>query len=103
MAAIQIGSATYRFILAARSMAGDVDRAFRLAIESFRVLSPEEAAAVKPLRIAMVTAKPGDTAESLSARMIAVGDRPVERFMVLNGLDGRTGVKPGNTYKIVVE
>jgi predicted Zn-dependent protease len=103
MAAIQIGPSTYRFILAARTIAGDVDRAFRLAIESFRVLPPEEAAGVKPLRIALVTAKPGDTAESLSGRMIAVGDRPLERFMVLNGLDGRNGVKAGNTYKIVVE
>jgi predicted Zn-dependent protease len=103
MAAIQLGSATYRFILAARAMTPEVDRAFRAAIESFRVLSPEEAAGVKPLHIALTTAKPGDTVEALAARMGVVGDHPLERFQVLNGLDGRNNVKPGQTYKIVVE
>lgn len=101
MAAIQLGAATYRFILAARSMTPETDRSFRAAIESFRAMTPEEAAAVRPLRIGLVTAKPGDNAESLASRM--EGDRPVERFQVLNGLDQGTGVKPGLQYKIVVE
>jgi predicted Zn-dependent protease len=49
-----------------------------------------------------VTAAPGDTVESLAARMI-VANRPVERFLVLNGLERSAQVKPGESYKIIVE
>ena len=55
-----------------------------------------------PLRLVLVTAKPGDTAESLAGRM-ATTDRAVDRFLVLNGLDRPSAVKPGQSYKIVVE
>jgi predicted Zn-dependent protease len=103
MAAVQLGSATYRFILAAKAMTPETDRAFRASVDSFRSLPPDEGANVKPLRIALVTAKPGDTAESLAGKMGPVGDHPFERFQVLNGLDGRNGVKTGSTYKVVVE
>ncbi len=35
--------------------------------------------------------------------MASVGDRPAERFLVLNGLDRSAPVKAGGLYKIVVE
>ncbi|MHB2169473.1 M48 family metalloprotease [Alsobacter sp. R-9] len=102
MAAIQSGNGVYRFILAARAITPDIDRAFRQTIDSFRPMTTSEIAAVRPLRLALVVAKPGDTAESIAARMGGL-DRPVERFMVLNGLDRGGALKPGQTYKIVVE
>ena len=45
---------------------------------------------------------PGDTVEKLAGRM-AVADRAVERFRVLNGLDPGDRLKPGSEVKIVVE
>src|SRR5690606_12111872 len=38
----------------------------RKATYSFRRLAPEEAAAIEPLRIEVVTVRPGDTVESLA-------------------------------------
>ena len=102
LAAIRSGSATYRFILAARTLTPEIDRAFRASIESFRPMTPSEIAAVRPLRIGLVVARPGDTVESMAARMTGL-DRATERFQVLNGLDRGGALKPGQTYKIVVE
>jgi predicted Zn-dependent protease len=46
--------------------------------------------------------KPGDTVERFARRM-AVGDRPAERFRVLNGLAPNDKLKPGDRVKVVVE
>jgi predicted Zn-dependent protease len=73
---------------------------FRETTYSFRRLSKSEAAAIKPLRIAVVTVKSGDTAESLGQKM-AVNNSPVERFRVLNGLAKTEQPKPGTKVKIV--
>ena len=56
----------------------------------------------KPLRMQVVKVGPGDTVERLASRM-AVSDRQVERFRVLNGLDPGERLKPGSEVKIVVE
>jgi predicted Zn-dependent protease len=45
---------------------------------------------------------PGDTVEKLAGRM-AVTDRAVERFRVLNGLEPGEKLRPGSEVKIVVE
>jgi predicted Zn-dependent protease len=102
LAAIRMGNATYRFILASRQLSPEVDRDFMETIRSFRPLSAEEVASVRPLRVVIVVAKPGDTAETLAGRM-AANDRSTERFQVLNGLDRGASVKPGERYKIVAE
>lgn len=102
LAAIRMNSGTYRFILASKAMTPELDRVFRQAIDSFRPMTPAEVATARPLRLVLVTAKPGDTAETLAARM-APTDRAVDRFLVLNGLDRAGAVKPGQSYKIVVE
>ena len=46
--------------------------------------------------------KPGDTVEKLASRMALI-DRQVERFRVLNGLEAGDHPKPGEQVKIVVE
>jgi len=71
-------------------------------VHSFRRLSLAEANAAKPLRLKMVTVVADDTAESLARRM-AIADRPLERFRVLNGLAPGDRVKPGDQVKLVVE
>ena len=69
---------------------------------SFRKISVAEARAAKPLRIRIVTARRGDSAASLSARM-SYAEHREERFRVLNGLDSGEGVVAGARYKIVSE
>jgi predicted Zn-dependent protease len=65
-------------------------------------MSLAEIQGAKPLRVQIITVAPGDTVEKLATRM-AVADRQVERFRVLNGLEPGERVKPGGEVKIVVE
>jgi predicted Zn-dependent protease len=69
---------------------------------SFRQLSAQEAAAVKPWRIEIVTVQPGDTPEKLASRM-AVDSYQLETFRVLNGLEAGDRLAPGQQVKIVAQ
>jgi len=102
VAAIRLGSATYRLILAGRTGGPGLDGPFRETLESVREITPEEMRAIRALRLQVVTAGPGDTVESLANRMVAQ-DRPVERFLVLNGLAPGAVLEPGQPYKLVSE
>ena len=99
---IRFGSEVYRFIFAAKSRTAETDHAFREAIQSFRRLSLQEIRSTKPLRLKIVKVQSGDTVETLATRM-ALLDRQVERFRVLNGLDSGDRVKAGDLVKIIVE
>jgi predicted Zn-dependent protease len=74
---------------------------FNGMFNSMRRLSANEAAQVVPRRIDVVTARQGDTVQSLAGRM-AYANAQVERFRVLNGLAANAQVVPGEKYKIVV-
>ncbi|RDJ20896.1 hypothetical protein DWF00_28575 [Bosea caraganae] len=100
LAAIQAGSRVYRFILAARG-AADPERPMRAVLDSFRTLTAAEAQATRPLQLRLVAAD-GDNLASLAGRM-AVQDRPVELFLLLNGLERGSKLTPGQRYKIVTE
>lgn len=65
-------------------------------------MSLAEIEQAKPLHLMVITAGPADTVEKLASRM-AITDRAVEQFRVLNGLDPGAKVKPGSEVKIVVE
>jgi predicted Zn-dependent protease len=100
--AIRFGSDVYRFIFAAKHRTAESDRAFRESINSFRRMSIAETEQAKPLRLRVVTVGPGDTVEKLAGKM-ALADRALDRFRVLNGLDAGDRLRPGSEVKIVVE
>jgi len=100
--AVRFGSDVYRFIFAAKRRTPETDRAFREAVGTFRRMSLAEIEQAKPLRLKIVKVGPGDTAEKLAGRM-AVADRALERFRVLNGLEPGDRLKPGSEVKIVVD
>jgi predicted Zn-dependent protease len=98
--AIRNGAQTYRLTYAARELSPALDSAFRQSADSFRRLSAQEIAKLRPLRIALVTATAADTVDTLASRMVQ--DEPrVERFRVLNGLQVSDRVFAGQRYKIV--
>lgn len=68
---------------------------------SMRRISASEAGAIKPRRIAIVTARSGDTVRSLAGRM-AYPNYQLERFLVLNGLTANSTLSAGQKLKIVV-
>ena len=100
--AIRVDQQVYRLIMAARQFSAEVDQKFFQTAESFHRLTATEAARARPLRIAIVEAKAGETAQALSARMGGI-DRPLDRFYVLNGLEPGAYLQPGSLYKTVVD
>jgi predicted Zn-dependent protease len=92
----------YRFIFAAKHRTPETDHIFRDSIGTFRRMSLAEIEDARPLRLQIITVGPNDTAEKLATRM-AVADRPLERFRVLNGLEPGERLKSGSEVKIVVE
>jgi len=93
----------FRFAFITRpEMTAKLNTEFRRTTYSFRRLSEQEAAAIKPLRIKLVTVKPGDTVAKLAARM------PFEKyqrewFRVLNALDKGEHLTPGQRVKLVTD
>ena len=100
--AVRFGSEVYRFIFAAKQTGAQTDRIFRESVGTFRRMRLAEIEAAKPLRLKVVTIGAGDTVERLASRM-AVTDRSVERFRVLNGLPPGQPLKAGERVKLVVE
>lgn len=100
--AIRFGSDVYRFIFAAKVKSPDVDRAFRYSVGTFRRMTLAESEAAKPYRLKIAAVRPGDTVDKLVARMAAI-DRPVERFLVVNGMVSGEALKVGDEVKLIVE
>ena len=67
---------------------------------SMRRITPAQAAAVKPRKLVVVTAKSSDTLQSLASRM-AYSDAQMDRFLVLNGLTANSRVAAGQKVKII--
>lgn len=95
------GGKVYRFLVGVPqgSPARIGSELFSIA-QSFRLISAAEAAAVKPLRLRIVTVKAGDTIGSLAARM-PYADFKTERFRALNGLPPDATLQAGERVKLV--
>jgi predicted Zn-dependent protease len=100
--AVRFGSDVYRFIFASKRTNAEIDRGFRESVGTFRRMTLAETQAAKPMHIKVVTVESGETVERLASRM-AIHDRAVERFRVLNGLGPNERVNPGDLVKIVAE
>ena len=79
-----------------------LERDWRETTDSFRRLSPAEAARLHPQSIRVVTVRAGDSVAKLAARM-PFPDFREERFRVLNGLAPADRLTPGQHVKIIVE
>ncbi|MEN3931588.1 M48 family metalloprotease [Microvirga sp. W0021] len=102
LAAVQIGDTVFRLIIAAPTNTGDIDRVFNQSLGTLRQINSDEARRISPLHIKIVTARAGDTPESLASMMI-VTDRPLERFAALNGISTSTALQAGAEYKIIAD
>jgi predicted Zn-dependent protease len=100
--AIRFGTDVYRLVFAAREITPQNDQTFRAAADTFRRVGANEVKNVQPLHIAVVRVGLTDTVEKMARRM-AVPDKKVERFLILNGLDKDAKLKFGERVKIVVE
>jgi len=100
--AIRVGPTLYRLIFADRRDGSALEAALNQTLATFRRLDPAEVARLRPLRIDIVTVKPGATVASLAARMRGT-ERRLELFRLLNGLSRQSSLVPGRKVKIVVD
>lgn len=99
---VRAGSQVYRLLTAAPAASTNLESIAQSVGGSFRVLSAAEKAALKPLRIRVVTVGFGDTIASLANDMVGV-DRKEELFRVLNGLPEGSKLSRGDKVKIVTD
>lgn len=92
----------YRLIFATRSLTDEAKARFLASIDSFHRVSTDEVKAVRPLRLAIAVAKPGDSAETFAARM-AVPERGLDYFLLINDLAPGEPLQRLEHYKIIVD
>lgn len=92
-------SHAYHFVTVTR--AGSGLGSFSSMVQSVRRLSAQQAAAIRPRVIQVVTVGPSDTVQSLSSRM-AYPTFQSERFRALNGLGTNGTIQRGQRVKLVV-
>lgn len=102
LAVVQLDDNLYRMVFAVKALSEDSERRFLASFQTFRRMTPEEAQDVRPLRVALVQAGGGDTPAGMASHM-TTPNRPLEYFLLLNGLDQGATLAPGETYKIVTE
>ncbi|MBZ9647176.1 M48 family metalloprotease [Sphingobium sp. 3R8] len=92
------GGKAYHFLLL--TPAGQGIGPFTAMVQSVQRLSAQEAAAIKPRRVDVVTVKAGDTVQSMAKRM-AYSDYQLDRFLTINALNANATLRPGQRVKIV--
>lgn len=93
--------AYYFLIITPLSKLDSLSKTLQRMTYSFTRLSPGQAGKVKGKIIRVITVKRGDTAEKLS-RAMAFSDHKLDRFLVLNGLNGNSKLSAGQRVKLVV-
>ncbi|YBV96312.1 M48 family metalloprotease [Phyllobacteriaceae bacterium JZ32] len=99
---VSAGEKVYRFLTAAPKGSAALLPTSQAVTRSFRILSPAEQAAIKPLRIRVATVKPGETIGTLAARMQGT-DRKLDLFRLLNAIPPGGTVSVGDRVKIISE
>jgi predicted Zn-dependent protease len=94
--------ATYRFIFANESATPGLEEAATETVASFRRLDQRTLASLKPLRVRIVTARAGDSEETLVRGMRGV-DRPRELFRALNHTAPGAPITAGTKLKVVTD
>lgn len=102
IAVVRFNDQAFRFLFATRGDSAALDSTFASTVASFRSLSEAEKASLAPLRIRVITVAAGDTAETLTRRMVSM-DRGVILFRALNGLAANEQPRPGTRVKIIVD
>ncbi|MBB2973470.1 putative Zn-dependent protease [Mesorhizobium sp. RMAD-H1] len=99
---VSAGEKVYRFLTAAPKGSAALLPTSQAVTRSFRILSPAEQATIKPLRIRVVTVKPGETIGTLAARMQGT-DRKLDLFRLLNAIPPGGTISVGGRVKIISE
>lgn len=96
------GDQVYRLLSAAPAASTGIDAVAAETRASFRLLSDAEKAGLQPLRIRVITVRPGQTVASLAA-MMTPNERALDVFRLLNALGPGGTVSVGDRVKIITD
>jgi predicted Zn-dependent protease len=99
---IRIDDRIYRFLTAVPKGSTALEATASQLRNSFRRMASSEIQSLKPLRVRVVTVKPGDTIATLASRMMGT-DRKLDLFRLINAMQVTSTVKPGDKVKIISE
>jgi len=97
---IRFNGDVYRFIFAARADTSLFRKAEDETVNSFRPVKDSDLKNIRTSVVRVIAAKPGDTTETLAARMANL-PKAHELFLILNELYDGDPITPGTGYKIV--
>lgn len=99
---VKVDDQIYRFLTAAPRGSRQLDEAANVLKTTFRRMTAGEAVALQPLRLRVLSAAPGDTVQSLSARMEG-DERREQLFRLINALGPTGQVAPGMRVKLITQ
>ncbi len=99
---IRVGQQIFRFLTAVPKGNTQLDSIANVLRTSFRKMTPQEIASLKPLRVRVVTVKPGETVATIAARMMGT-DRKLDMFRMMNAMSATATLQPGQRVKIIAE
>ncbi|CDZ59165.1 Peptidase M48 Ste24p [Neorhizobium galegae bv. orientalis] len=99
---IRVDNQIFRFLTAVPKGSPALDTTAEILRSTFRRMTPQEIATLKPLRVRIVTATKDDTIASLSARVMGT-DRKLDLFKLINALPAGATISPGQKFKIISE
>jgi predicted Zn-dependent protease len=97
---MRLDGQVYRFIFAAKADSARFSAGADSTLRSFRRTDSADLNAIRKVAVRVVTAKAGDTADSL-ARQMAGLNRGAELFYIINDLFPGDPIQPGQKYKVV--
>lgn len=97
---VRLDGQVYRFIFAAKADSARFSAGAQATLASFRRTDSSDLGAIRKVAVRVVTAKAGDSADSL-ARQMAGLNRGAELFYIINDLYPGDPVQPGQKYKVV--
>lgn len=99
---VKVKDRIYRFLIAAPRGSPQLEATAQTLRASFRELTAGEIQTLQPLRVRVVTARPGDSLMTLAGQMRGT-DRKVELFKLINAVGPGGVIVPGQRYKIVTD
>lgn len=98
---LRSGETVHRMIFAVQNFTPEIDALFMETAASFKRLSEDEARAIRPQVIRLITARAEEKSEDLVRLHMPKVSQGLERFLVINGLSPEEFPVPGAQYKVI--
>ncbi|MCJ8519906.1 putative Zn-dependent protease [Pseudorhizobium tarimense] len=99
---VRLNNQIFRFLTAVPKGSPRLEQVSTVLKTSFRKMTPQEIASLKPLRVRVITVGPRDSLATMAARMMGT-DRKLDLFKLINAMPAGASLAPGQRVKIISE